>query len=840
MIARGPIQVNRSARMGAWVPRAACLPVPDSGREDAGGRAAGGTLSSARPGIPFGPPHAAESVPHSMTMKMGLRQAEGPRKDSGASELDCPCTGGRAAGFHDHEGGTLPGRRPQKGFWGQRRGFWGQRRGFWGQWLLVMLWLIAVLPVVARADIRALLLDAEEQFEQNRFEQALKLYKQADEAEPDHPAVWYNMGLCHMELGDGDKAIQQFEKTASHSGVPAYLKQDAFYNVGLARAASARQKLNDLMAPATQPTDRKPAPDDPANIENLGKIAEELLQAITAFRQARDVGPDDDVEHNIRAARIIRRNVLGLLRRATEAKEKEDILKDPRAYLESLIAEQDQQVSLARYLVIKPPEDAAAVRHARRTAIRGQRKLMERTGELADQLAQYRQQQADAGGAATSQASTQPVEKTPLEKAYHAASEQLRKAVDSQKDACAFLLDGEIKPGWDKQFAALEQMYGALFLYPLEPAPALAKARAIQQVLRGLVAEVKKETDWLSDPLLGDVEWPKDAKWDADKTSIFVQQAVVGGTLTLLQNQFRILSTRPADEAQVPQEQQGNPMLDRELNEKLSKILEPAPETGQRCLKAITERSRKDTLAAQDELLRMIDEAMELLPRTIEQRLQELIVKQAELNSQVKVEAGDQPVDESKKPSPLDEVRKWAAELKTRLLAPRASKVADGFRERQEKIQKDCGKAAAQIRDEIPAEAASQPAGAPPASQPSRVQALIEAGKHVGAADEQMTQAIEGLNKASVENSRKPLKSGGPVQAPQAKALEELIKALMVLQPPQSQPQDDQRDQEDRQQQEQQRDRQDIQRALEQAEKQRRGVERQLHQRRPRTVIKDW
>lgn len=706
--------------------------------------------------------------------------------------------------------------------------------------LLTGLFVMVALTS-ARADIRPLLLDAEEQFTQNRFEQALKLYKQADEAEPDHPAVWYNIGLCHSELGDGDKAIQQFEKVASRSGIPAGLKQDSFYNIGLARAESARQKLNDLLAPATQPTDRKPAPDDPANIENLQKIADGFLQAIAAFRQARDVQADEDADHNIVAARIMRRNVLGLLQRATEAKEKEDILKDPRAYLETLIAEQNQQVSLTRFLVIKPPAEPAVVRQARRTAIRGQRKIMERTGELADQLAQYRQPKAEGmAGDPSSQPATQPAEETPLEKAYHAAAGQLKKAIDSQRDACAFLLDGEIKSGWDKQFTALEQMYGALFLYPLDPGPALAKTKASQQILRELVDKVRKEVDWLGDPLLGEVQWPEDAKWDADKTSIFVQQAVVVGTLTMLQNQFRVLSTRPADEAGVPQEQKDNPLLDRELNEKLSKILEPAPETGQQCMKGITEHNRKDVLAAQDELLKMIEAASDLLPRTIEQRLQELIVKQAELNSQAKAEAGEQPGDESRRPSPLDEVRKWAADLKTTLLAPKASKVADEFRERQEKIQKDTGVAAEQIRQEIPAEAASQPAGAPPSSQPSRAQALIEAGKHVALADEQMTGAVEGLNKASVENSRKPFKSGGPVQVPQAKALEELLKALMALQPPQSQPQNDQQDQQDQQQERQPDKQQDVQRQIEQAEKQRQEAERQLHQRRPRTVIKDW
>ena len=80
---------------------------------------------------------------------------------------------------------------------------------------LLIAWLIAVPLASVRADIRPTLLDAEKQFSENRFDQALKLYKQADEAEPDHPAVWYNIGLCYSQLGDGDKAIQQFEKVAS-------------------------------------------------------------------------------------------------------------------------------------------------------------------------------------------------------------------------------------------------------------------------------------------------------------------------------------------------------------------------------------------------------------------------------------------------------------------------------------------------------------------------------------------------------------------------------------------------------------------------------------------------
>ena len=69
----------------------------------------------------------------------------------------------------------------------------------------------------AAADTRSVLLGAQRQFERGHYEKALKLYKPADAAAAGHPAVKYNIGLCHLNLDDADKAIQHFEGVASQT-----------------------------------------------------------------------------------------------------------------------------------------------------------------------------------------------------------------------------------------------------------------------------------------------------------------------------------------------------------------------------------------------------------------------------------------------------------------------------------------------------------------------------------------------------------------------------------------------------------------------------------------------
>lgn len=708
---------------------------------------------------------------------------------------------------------------------------------------LFALTACAFAPTARADDLRSTLVEAQSHFEAARFDQALKLYEKANATEPGHAAIEYNLALCHLRLGDGDKAAQQFETLASRAGISAALQRDAFYNVGLIRARAAREQLQGLLAPATQPTDRKPSADDPENIPKLEAIAGDLLRAIAAFRQSTASGADADAEHNIRAARITRRDVLGLLRRAKETKQKDDILKDPRAYLESLILEQGRQVAVGRLLLLDPPADAAQLRQARRAGLRAQRKLMETTGTLADNLAQFREQQKDPRPPAPASApSTQPAEETPREKAYHAAAKQLTKAVEAQRTACAFLLDNELRPAYDRQTAAREEMTVALYMFPLDPAQVLVKARGRQTELRELVSNLKAAPDWLRDPLLPEVSLPKDAQWDADQTPIHYAQKQIGIVLARLHRQCEYVATttQPAEEPQAPQ-QPKEPLLDPELNRKLADILQPAEELQKQCLAAIVAQHRKPALAAQDELIKLIDAALDVLPKTLEQKVTELIIRQNQLNADVQAEAGTPSnAPGGSAAAALDEVRKWATRFKSALLRGQPAKVAESLSARQKTLRSDTDAVNEEVRKNVPSGATAQP-GSSATSQPAELKGFIEAAKHLTEAGNHMDSALKGFDQAVVENSLKPLQPDGPVQVPQAKALEELLKALLALQPPSTQPSEDQDDQRQQQQQQRQPTRdEDQQRELERLDRERERAERELYQRRPRTVIKDW
>ena len=228
---------------------------------------------------------------------------------------------------------------------------------------------LALCTGLHAAGYTSLLVDAQTQFRESHYEQALKLYKQAQDEAGSDTSLEYNIGLCHLHLGDGDKAIQHFENVAAQADATATVRRDAFFNVGVIRASAARARLEALLNPQTEEDVESPPPaaDSPQNIENLQAIAGELLRAIALFRECERIEPSEDAQHNMRAVRITRRNVLGLLKNAVEAKEKEDMLNDPPAYLEVLIGQQRTVVGLTRRLIIDPPDDAAAQRQARRS-----------------------------------------------------------------------------------------------------------------------------------------------------------------------------------------------------------------------------------------------------------------------------------------------------------------------------------------------------------------------------------------------------------------------------------------------------------------------------------------
>ncbi|MGD2110412.1 MAG: hypothetical protein PVI86_13610 [Phycisphaerae bacterium] len=704
------------------------------------------------------------------------------------------------------------------------------------------LFLVLCASVHA-GELTSLLVDAQTQFQESHYEQALKLYKQARDQSGNDASVEYNIGLCHLRLGDADKATQHFEGVASRADAGVTVRRDALFNVGVIRASGAKARLEALLNPDTEEgADTPPPPaDSPQNIEALKAVADELLGAIALFRECERIEPSEDAQHNMRAVRITRRNVLGLLKRAVEAKEKEDMLNDPPAYLEVLIGQQRTVVGLTRRLILDPPENPAAQRDARRSVLRLQRQIMERTGTFADHLAQF------VESAEQTQASPAEGEETPREQVYHAAAEQLEHSIERQRDASAYLMDGELAPSFDEQVAALDQMHVALRLFPKEPQQALVQARTEQTKLREMVSNVDTDSDWLQDLVLGRAPLPESAALQAERTALHYDQSQVLTALTALQVQFEQIAAmeQPEEEAGVGT-QETPPMFDPELNRALADALGDMEALRADCLNAIDSRDKNETLSVQQDVLDRIDAALDLLPKTIEQRIAELAARQARLNEMVRAEADDVTMPPGQQgEGGLDELRRLAADARSDVLGGPPAQVGERVRAEQDDIHVEAQAVNEEMREQIPtgnADMTSPPAGSPDA-QSEQVQAYIEASKHLEQADFEMLVAIEGLDKAIVQDTLAPMASDGPVQVAQASALEELLKALAALRPPQDQQQCDQEKQQDQQQQQQEQEDQgseNARRAVERADQEREQAERQLYQRRPRTVIKDW
>lgn len=691
------------------------------------------------------------------------------------------------------------------------------------------------------ADVRPWLLDGQKQYADGRYEQALKLYRQAADAAGADAAIDYNLGLCHLQLGDGDKALQQFEGVASRAEVKASIRRDAFYNIGVVRANSARHRLDGLLTPATQPSEKNPPPDAPENIPELEAIAAEFLRAIEAFRQSAQVEGSPDAEHNIRAARILRRNTLGLLHAAIETKARQDMLDDPRGYLDSLVVEQARQTGITRLLSMRPTTQPTEARQARRAAIRLQRQTMEQTGVFADHLGRYRETQDSP---ATAPAGSRPATEPPRERLYHAASRQLKPpATDAMRDACAFFLDGRMDQAYRQQRQAVQAMREAAALFPMDPVRTLARAKTQQAELRGLVEGIANDQDWLRDPLLAEAPIPADARWNPADTALHDAQDQIGRDLERLKRQCRAIATasRPAGEESSPG-RPGDPAVDPELLEKLVVLLDKAVAPQAECLDAIAARNKALTLSRQQQVAGIIDEALSLFPKSIEQRIAELIVRQAALNDEVRAAAGDSEAGTGDAAGALlGKVRELTAKLKAIVLRTKPAEIAERFANRQRAIEKDTVAVADEVKKNIPT-STSQP-GAAPTTQGSaqETQAYIAAGKHLEKADFEMLAAAEGLEKAVVGNTLKPLQAAGPVQPSQATALEELRKALESLQPPEQRQQQQDRKKDDQQKQEpQQKPKQDVRRSVDQMDREREEAMRQLYKVPPRQVIKDW
>jgi len=658
----------------------------------------------------------------------------------------------------------------------------------------VHLLLMMFLAVSARhclADERHdMLLQAQEQFQKSNYDQALETYRKLKDTGKGDPATDYNMALCHLKLGGREKALELFEAVGSSLEGAKSIRKNALYNAGVVRAENARRQLQQALAPQSQPADQEKARAH-VSVETLRTIADELLKAIQTLRRAEDFGQDKDIQHNIQAGRILRRNVLGMLQKALEKEQKKDIYEDPQKHLQLLIGEQKKQAGIGRFLAMVPPEKMSDNRKARRAAVRAQRELMERAGSFADHLANFSESVKDASAQSPTQnqppnpAQSSTDQETVREKLYHAVGKALQKAIDRQRDACAFYLDGELSSAGENQHKAVTAMVAANRLFPLDPEKALPRAYTIQARLKKLVDNIESANQWLADPHLSETFPEEDTDWPAEQTALYYEQKELGDTLVQLAEQCQHIATtsQPADPAGQAQAREKPPAMDPELNRRLAEILDIAAGPQEDCLQAIAARDQSATANAQQQILDIIRQAINELPKSIQQRLAELIRRQTQLNEQVKAHANPgKDENAAAVESFLGKARKLAGDLMEKVFRKKPADLAKSFNNWQKQIHADTLAVRRELQEKIPTGQTQQQPSNP--GEQKQLQAFIEADKHLDKADFEMQAALEGLEQARIKNSLKPMEKEGPVQTAQGNAREELVAALQALQPP--------------------------------------------------------
>ena len=468
---------------------------------------------------------------------------------------------------------------------------------------------------------------------------------------------------------------------------------------------------------------------------------------------------------------------------------------------------------------------------------------MDRTATLIAHLEQFTETAADPAVA------TQPAELSPREQVYRAVAQRLTPAIEHQRDACAFLLDGEVEATHEQQRDALTVLREAEALFPIDPMPALGRWLTRLRELTAFVEATASRADWLGDPLLppaaeapGAASAPATASatLEPDDVPLYDLQDEIGRGIVRLTAQAQAIAAQAQATTSAPAQPAGepaDPRTDPALNQQLAEVLAAAAQPQTRALDAILATDQGAATSAQGELGDVLVRALDLFPKSIEQRLRALIARQAQHNVAVAVAGGDDQGadDQAAKPSWRVLADTLAAKLKALLTSP--AKLAEGLASAQELIEGDTRQVESDLKERATAAAGQGGAG----TQDPQVQAFIQAGRHVEEADRHMLEAAEEIKRAAVESALDRLAKDGPVQTAQRVALEELVKALEALNPDQQQDQQDpQQDDQNQEEQPQPQPRQDIRRAMERLDREREKAERQINRKRRPTVIKDW
>ena len=106
----------------------------------------------------------------------------------------------------------------------------GRAKGWAWAFGMGMAWMLQTGAVVGD-QVASKAAEAREHYDRGEYEDALRLYREAQVREPGAPALHFNVGDALYKLGDLAAALEEFEK-ASLGGEDEEVKGRAFYNLG--------------------------------------------------------------------------------------------------------------------------------------------------------------------------------------------------------------------------------------------------------------------------------------------------------------------------------------------------------------------------------------------------------------------------------------------------------------------------------------------------------------------------------------------------------------------------------------------------------------------------------
>jgi hypothetical protein len=244
---------------------------------------------------------------------------------------------------------------------------------------------IVLTPSIAQADTNAASNKAREgivEFKNRDFKAALKAFEDAERAAPDDLRLAFDRGCAYAAAGEAEKAIEQFQKSAS--GKDRKLTALSNYNLGCVEAGRAKAKFG------VKPEDAE------------GDAREQGLKMIeTAGRHFRDAlntdSQDEDARYNLETLRAWSRYVQTVWKQRDRERRREKL--NLLEYLQMLETDQRGLRTKAKELQ-GIAEDSPRKRQSIREAADAQRELIEEIGPLKQKIDGLAAGQGRGGAAA--------------------------------------------------------------------------------------------------------------------------------------------------------------------------------------------------------------------------------------------------------------------------------------------------------------------------------------------------------------------------------------------------------------------------------------------------------